>query len=126
MRFLILLPSVFIVLLVSCKKKQEEHLEKYRAEYNHISRKWKVQEAYTNNRGNEMYNAIDVTYDWVSWTVEFRENDAYKIFDYSPDSLTCIVESGIWQINIDGPLILTGSENLIEFNSSNIIDQGET
>lgn len=116
----------FLALFMSCQKKQDQMLEQYRTEYDHITRKWKVQEAYTNSTGNEVDNADDVTYDWEKWSMQFWPNDAYRIIEYSPDSTTCLIESGVWQIDIQGPMLLKGSESLIDFDSGNIIDEGDT
>ena len=116
-----------LTLLFSCHKKQDDIIAQYRKEYDHISRKWKVQEAYMNGTGNLSDNADDVTYDWDKWSIQFwGDPESYRIIDYSPDSSTCIIESGLWQIDIADPMVLRGSEDLIEFSSGSIIEEGDT
>ena len=117
---------LFATIFVSCKKKQEEYAQAYQKETNHLSQKWQVQEAHTNATGKEVDNMDDVTYDWEKWDVEFFNNNAYIINEYAPDSSSLIRESGTWSFNIEGPISLKGSEDLIDFTSGAIIDEGET
>ncbi len=119
-----MLASVFISTLSSCNK-EDLDAKAYTNNVAHLSSKWKVQEAYKNGTGIESDNAEDVTYDWTNWNIEFWDNSAYKIIEFSPDSTSAIIESGNWQIDRDGLMLLSGTKSLIDFGSGIIIDEGE-
>ena len=121
----LILTSTIICSLLSCKK-EDPQADSWAKEVEHISIRWKVDEAFKNSSGAELDNGEDVSYDWDKWSIQFWNNNAYKIIEYSPDSTKSIIESGTWQLSLDGEMILRGSENLIDFDTGAIIDEGTT
>ena len=121
----LILTSTIICSLLSCKK-EDPQADSWAKEVEHISIRWKVDEAFKNSSGAELDNGEDVSYDWDKWSIQFWNNNAYKIIEYSPDSTKSIIESGTWQLSLDGEMILRGSKNLIDFDTGAIIDEGTT
>lgn len=121
----IMLSATLFFLLVSCKKEDPQAIA-WQEEISHLCIKWRVESAHKNNTGNELDNGEDVSYDWDKWSIQFWNNNAYEIIEYSPDSSACILESGTWQLGQDGKMILKGSEKLVDFDSGTIIDEGNT
>lgn len=120
-----MLAGIFISTLSSCNK-EDLDANDYALNMAHLSSKWKVQEANKNSTGLESDNGEDVTYDWTNWNIEFWDNNAYKIIEYSPDSTSVIIESGSWQIDLEGQMLLRGTSSLIDFGTGIIIDEGAT
>ena len=116
---------IMICLLVACKKEDENAIS-YQIEVEHISTNWKVQTAFKNSTGNESDNTEDVGYDWNNWRAEFWNNNTYKITEYSPDSTSSTIETGTWQLDFEGKMLLKGSKDLIEFSSGLITNEGST
>ncbi len=117
--------AIISLVITSCNK-EDLAAKSWAEESEHLSIKWKVEHAFINNSGEETGNGEDVLYDWEKWSVQFWNTGAYRIIDYSPDSLVSIMESGTWQLATDGEMILKGSESLIDFDSGSIIDEGTT
>ena len=87
----LILTSTIICSLVSCKK-EDPQAEAWAKEVEHISTRWKVDEAFKNNSGEESDNGEDVSYDWDKWSIQFWNNNAYKIIEYNSDSTKSIIE----------------------------------
>lgn len=117
--------TISVLLLISCKKNDDASID-FQKESEHLTRKWKVQQAFKNSTGNKSDNGEDVSYDWNSFSIEFRKLHSFEIFDYSPDSSSCIIESGNWQLDNDGLILLQGTEKMVDFTGNQIIHEGAT
>ena len=129
MKTKILIRSMIIFMgvtsLSSCKKEDPDETS-YEIDMTHLMAKWKVDEAFKNSTGLESDNQEDVTFDWTNWNIEFWNNNTYKIIEFSPDSTSSIIDSGSWQIDLDNYIFMRGTISLIDFETGNIIDDGDS